>query len=63
MPAEERGPDLRQVRNVARSRGLAQSLATPLDRVRRLQTSLQAKAKWFIRQVAPFQSCLKLEEP
>src|SRR4051794_461090 len=45
MPAEERGPDLRQVRNVARSRGLAQSLPTPLDRVRRLQTSLQAKAK------------------
>ena len=45
MPAEERGPDLRQVRNVARSRGLAQSLTTPLDRVRRLQTSLQAKAK------------------
>ena len=45
MPAEERDPDLRQARNVARSRGLAQSLATPLDRVRRLQTSLQAKAK------------------
>ena len=45
MPAEERGPDLRQARNVARSRGLAQRLATPLDRVRRLQTSLQAKAK------------------
>ena len=40
-----KGPDLRQVRNVARSRGLAQSLTTPLDRVRRLQTSLQAKAK------------------
>ena len=45
MPAEERDPDLRQARNVARSRGLAQRLATPLDRVRRLQTSLQAKAK------------------
>src|SRR3954452_8385594 len=45
MPAEERGPDLRQARNVARSRGLAQRLATPLDQVRRLQTSLQAKAK------------------
>src|SRR3954463_8096787 len=45
MPAEERGPDLRQARNVARSWGLAQRLATPLDRVRRLQTSLRAKAK------------------
>src|SRR3954466_5891588 len=45
MPAEERDPDLRQARNVARSRGLAQGLTTPLDRVRRLQTSLQAKAK------------------
>src|SRR3954454_16656546 len=45
MPAEERDPDLRQARNMARSRGLAQALTTPLDRVRRLQTSLQAKAK------------------
>src|SRR5690625_3830427 len=45
MPVEGRGPDLRQVRNVARSQGLAQSLPRLQERVRQLQTSLQAKAK------------------
>src|SRR5947209_10091050 len=45
MPAEGRGPDLRQVRKVARPRGLANRLPTPQERVRMLQTSLQAKAK------------------
>jgi RNA-directed DNA polymerase len=45
MPAEGRGPDLRQVRKVARPRGLANRLPTPQERVRTLQTSLQAKAK------------------
>src|SRR5271169_4448073 len=45
MPAEGRGPDLRQARKVTRPRRLAQSPATPLERVRTLQTSLQAKAK------------------
>src|SRR5271166_1551481 len=45
MPAEGRGPDLRQVRKVMRSRRLADGPATPLETVRKLQTSLQAKAK------------------
>jgi len=45
MPAEGRGPDLRQATDVTRPRRLAQSPATPLERVRTLQTSLQAKAK------------------
>src|SRR5271166_3557461 len=45
MPAEGRGPDLRQVRKVMRSRRLADGPATPLERVQKLQTSLQAKAK------------------
>ena len=45
MPAEGRGPDLRQAREVMRPRRLTESLSTPLERVRKLQTSLQAKAK------------------
>src|SRR6202161_567280 len=45
MPAEGRGPDLRQARQVMRSRRLANGPATPLERVQKLQTSLQAKAK------------------
>ena len=45
MPVEGRGPDLRQAREVKRSRRLADGPATPLERVRTLQTSLQAKAK------------------
>ena len=45
MPAEGRGPDLRQARKVMRSRRLANGPATPLERVQKLQTSLQAKAK------------------
>jgi len=45
MPAEERGPDLRQAIKVAKPRRLAEGPATPLERVRMLQTSLQAKAK------------------
>src|SRR5277367_938935 len=45
MPAEGRGPDLRQARKVMRSRRLANGPATPLETVRKLQTSLQAKAK------------------
>jgi RNA-directed DNA polymerase len=45
MPAEGRGPDQRQVSKVTRPRRLAQSLTTPLERVQKLQTSLQAKAK------------------
>jgi RNA-directed DNA polymerase len=45
MPAEERGPDLRQARKVTRPRRLADGPATPLETVRKLQTSLQAKAK------------------
>jgi hypothetical protein len=45
MPAEGRSPDLRQERKVARPRRLAQGLPTPRERVRKLQTSLQAKAK------------------
>src|ERR1700727_1186040 len=45
MPAEGRGPDLRQARKVMRSRRLADGPATPLQTVRKLQTSLQAKAK------------------
>jgi hypothetical protein len=45
MPAEGRGTDLRQARKVLRSRRLANGPATPLERVRKLQTPLQAKAK------------------
>ena len=45
MPAEGRGPDLRQARQGMRSRRLATGPATPLERVQKLQTSLQAKAK------------------
>src|SRR3954451_11181091 len=45
MPAEGRGPDLRQAGKVTRPRRLADGLATPLERVQTLQTSLQAKAK------------------
>ena len=45
MPAEERGPDLRQASKVTRPRRLAQGPATPLERVRKLQISLHAKAK------------------
>jgi hypothetical protein len=45
MPDEGRGPDLRQAGEVTRPRRLAQSPATPLERVRQLQTSLQPKAK------------------
>ena len=45
MPAEGRGPDLRQARKVTRPRRLAKGPATPLERVQKLQTSLQAKAK------------------
>ena len=45
MPAEGRGPDLRQAREVTRPRRLAKGPSTPLERVRKLQTSLHAKAK------------------
>ena len=45
MPAEGRGSDLRRARKVARPQGLASGLPTLHDRVRTLQTSLQAKAK------------------
>jgi hypothetical protein len=45
MPAEGRGPDLRQVSKVTRPRRLADGPATPLERVQKLQTSLQAKAR------------------
>jgi hypothetical protein len=45
MPAEGRGPDLRQASKVTRPRRLADGPATPLERVRTLQSSLQAKAK------------------
>ena len=45
MPAEGRGPDLRQAGKVTRPRRLAGGPATPLERVQKLQTSLQAKAK------------------
>jgi RNA-directed DNA polymerase len=45
MPAEGRGPDLRQARKVMRARRLADGPATPLEKVQKLQTSLQAKAK------------------
>jgi RNA-directed DNA polymerase len=45
MPAEGRGPDLRQAGEVTRPRRLTESLSTPLERVRKLQTTLQAKAK------------------
>jgi retron-type reverse transcriptase len=45
MPVEERDPDLRQAMKVTRPWRLAESLTTPLEKVRKLQTSLQAKAK------------------
>src|SRR5436305_10418008 len=45
MPAEGRGPDLRQAGKVTRPRRLADGPATPLERVQKLQTSLHAKAK------------------
>ena len=45
MPVEGRSPDLGQERKVARHRRLAHGLPTPRERVRKLQTSLQAKAK------------------
>lgn len=45
MPAEGRGPDLRQAGKVTRPRRLADGPATPLQRVRKLQSSLHAKAK------------------
>jgi RNA-directed DNA polymerase len=45
MPAEGRGPDLRPAGEVTRPRRLAKSPPTPLERVRKLQTSLHAKAK------------------
>ena len=45
MPAEERGPDLRQAIKVTRPRSLAEGPATPLERVQKLQSSLHAKAK------------------
>src|SRR6202047_4879643 len=45
MPVEGRGPDLRQASKVARPRRLAEGPATPLERVRTLQNSLQAKAQ------------------
>jgi RNA-directed DNA polymerase len=45
MPVEERGPDLRQASKATRPRRLAIGLATPLERVRKLQISLQTKAK------------------
>jgi len=45
MPAEERGPDLRQTSKVTKPRRLAQGLTTPFVWVRRLQSPLQAKAK------------------
>ena len=45
MPAEGRGPDLRQAREVTRPRRLAKGPSTPLERVRKLQISLHAKAK------------------
>jgi RNA-directed DNA polymerase len=45
MPAEERGPALQQASKVTRPRRLADGPSTPLERVRKLQTSLQAKAK------------------
>jgi RNA-directed DNA polymerase len=45
MPAEGRGPDLRQASKVTRPRRLADGPSTPLERVRTLQHSLQAKAK------------------
>ena len=45
MPAEGRGPDLRQAREATRPRRLAKSPSTPHEKVRKLQTSLHAKAK------------------
>jgi RNA-directed DNA polymerase len=45
MPAEGRGPDLRQASKATRARRLADGPATPLETVRKLQISLQAKAK------------------
>src|SRR3990167_7024587 len=45
MPVEGRDPDLHEVRKVTRTRGLAESLPTPQEKVQKLQNSLQAKAK------------------
>jgi RNA-directed DNA polymerase len=45
MPAEGRGPDLRQAGKATRPRRLAEGPSTPRERVRKLQNSLQAKAK------------------
>jgi hypothetical protein len=45
MPAKGRGPDLRQAGKVTRPRRLADGPATPLERVRKLQSALHAKAK------------------
>lgn len=45
MPVEGRDPDLQGVRKVTRAGGLAESLPTPEEKVRKLQNSLQAKAK------------------
>lgn len=45
MPTEGRGPDPRQASKATRPRRLAAGLPTPLERVRKLQTSLQTKAK------------------
>ena len=45
MPAEGRSPGLRQASKVMRPRRLADGPAAPLERVQKLQTSLQAKAK------------------
>ena len=51
MPAEERGPDLRQAIKVTRPRSLAEGPATPLERVQKLQSSLHAKAKSGFRSI------------
>lgn len=45
MLAEERDPGPRQASEVTRPRRSAKGLTTPLERVQKLQTSLQAKAK------------------
>ena len=45
MPAKERGPDARAVKEVATAGRLTLSLPTPLNKVEKLQSSLQAKAK------------------
>ena len=45
MLDEGRDPDLHEVREVTRARGLAESLLTPQEKVEKLQNSLRAKAK------------------